>query len=122
MRNRKVNGEDIPLTGSQESALNMKEAEWANASITRSRPNKYEAANAEYVERGIILTGAKARGSSPKQALNAMAIKETHRGGPDASALADLHDKLEILKDAIEAATTQAELDLIDVADNVHWT
>ena len=93
---------------------------WPPILITKD--DLYRAANAEYVERGVILTGAKARGSSPKQALNATAIKEIHRGGPNASSLANLHDKLEVLKDAIEAAPTQAELDLIDVTDAAHWT
>ena len=111
----------IPSQADQDTWAVEYETYLADQQFDVSRLTKYESANAEYVERGIILTGAKARGSTPKQALNATAIKETQRGGPNAATLANLHDKLELLKDAIEAASDQAALDAIDVTDNSHW-
>lgn len=82
------------------------------------REEQYRAANTEYVKRGLALLGVKVRGSDPAAALTAAAVKETHRGGPNASPLAALHDKLDILKDAIEVSADPAS---IDVTDGMHW-
>lgn len=87
-----------------------------------AKDEKYIEANAEYVRRGLVLTGAKVRGSSAEQALTAIALKETQRGNPNAATLASLHDKLEALKDLIEAAVDQAALDAINVTDDAHWS
>ena len=119
MRYHNVNNERVAFTPAEEEARDTEEAIQAIKRIENVRQHKYELANKEYIKRGVILTGIKVRGSQPDQALTAMAVKVTHRGGPNASALANLHDKLDALKDLIEVAVDPVA---IDVADNVHWT
>tara|TARA_Y100000296_G_scaffold68192_1_gene81255 strand:+ start:405 stop:899 length:495 start_codon:yes stop_codon:yes gene_type:complete len=89
--------------------------------IDTVKEDKFIAANAEYVRRGLEATGIKVRGSDPEKALSDYAIKISHRGGPHANVLADLHDKLDTLKDSIEVATDLEALDAIDVIEGVHW-
>ena len=81
----------------------------------------YISANTEWLRRGGLLFNLKIRGSSAEQALTARTMKEVQRGGPNADAIATLHDNLDILKDLIEAAADQAALNSIDVVDEIHW-
>lgn len=89
-----------------------------NKPASAVKEQKYIEANAEYIKRGIILTGTKVRGSAPDQVLTAAAMKETQRGGAKAGPLATLHDRLDTLKDAIEIA---ADPSIINVTDNGYW-
>jgi hypothetical protein len=90
--------------------------------LNESREELYQAANTEWVTRSATLLNLKVRGSSPEQALTARTMREMQRGGPNANAIATMHDKLDTLKDLIEAAEDQAALDLINVFNNAHWT
>ncbi len=121
MRTRMRGGVAIPFTPAEEAARDAEEAQVALDMVEKKRVEKYEAANAEYVQRGVIVTGVKVRGSTPAEALSAMAIKIGHRGNPNADDLADLHDKLDILKDLIETAVDEPALDAIIVIDDSHW-
>jgi hypothetical protein len=89
--------------------------------LNESREELYQSANAEWVTRSATLLNLKVRGSSPEQALTARTMREVQRNGPNADAIATLHDKLDTLKDLIEAAVDQADLDIINVSDNTHW-
>ena len=104
-----------PVPEKSQAEIDQAVAEYATVP---ARKTKYVEANAEYIKRGVALTGVKVRGSSPTDALTVAAVKETHRGGPKANALATLHDKLDDLKDLIEAAADPAR---IDVTADAHW-
>jgi len=81
----------------------------------------YKVANAEYVKRGLALLEINPRGGNPEQTLGTAFMKETYRGGPKAASLANLHDKLEVLKNMIDAAQDKATIDNIDVTADRHW-
>jgi hypothetical protein len=115
-------GDDATFTAAEDAEWEAYEAVSALEALEERRGDKYAAANAEYVKRGVALTGAKIRGASAEQALTAVAMKETQRGGPNASPLAALHDKLDALKDLIEAAPDRVALNAIDVTAAGHWT
>lgn len=90
--------------------------------VGQQKDSMYIEANTEHHARLLTLTGVKVRGGSATEALLANSIKESHRNGPNANAIAALHDKLELLKDSIQGAVDQVGLDAIDVTTDGHWT
>lgn len=96
--------------------------------LTSSRERRYNEADVEYVKRSLIAAEAasvgsgKVRGGNPKDRLIAIGVKANAKGqNALKAALADVHDKLDALKDAIEVGD-QVYLDGLDVTDNVHWS
>ena len=116
----KGEGVKVPFTAEEEAEADAREATHRAGLVDGLRVLRYEEANAEYVRRGVALLGIKVRGSSPEQVLTLAVVKESYRGGPKAAPLAALHDKLEGLKDTIEAVD-KAALDVFDVTADAHW-
>ena len=112
----------VAKTVSYDQATNLADA------LAVGKIRKYQDADAEYVARsltaaeGVTPGLGKVRGSSPQDRLAALFVKANAAGNtPLANALAAVHEKLDTLKDAIEAAADATALDAIDVTANTHW-
>jgi len=97
-------------------------------SLVDERTNHYLAADVEYVRRsllaaeGVTVGLGKVRGGTPQARLIALSIKASNAGDvPLSNALAAVHDKLEALKDKIEAAATIRAIKAIDPSEDGHW-
>lgn len=115
---------DTDYTTAQIVARQAEEAAVEAARPQKWRERKYREADAEYVNRALaaIPGGNNLRQANPKDRLTALAMKMTRRNDPIADTLATVHDKLELLKDAIDnTPNTVGDVQAIDPIDDIHW-
>jgi|APSaa5957512535_1039671.scaffolds.fasta_scaffold100925_4 hypothetical protein len=124
-----VNGVDVQFTAAEEIQRDAEEANYPIKQFAKYKVAKFDAAEREYIGRSLVAAEGVTTGAgrvfgngSPKDKLAAISVKANARGNaPMAKALAGVHDKLETLQVTIDATTTQADLDTIDVTDNMYW-
>jgi hypothetical protein len=64
----------------------------------------------------------KVRGGTANERLTALSVKAAAQGQSDMIiALAEVHDKLEILQSEIEAAESSSALSTLNVSDDDYW-
>ncbi|MCK5133518.1 MAG: hypothetical protein KAR40_15365 [Candidatus Sabulitectum sp.] len=99
----------------------------AGAVLGEMREVLYNLADGEYLRRSLLAAegvkpgNGKVRGGRAKDRLTALSIKANARGNNALrNVLAGVHDKLDALKDIIEASD-QVALDSFDVTDGPYW-
>jgi len=124
-------GPEVVVIDAQEKTVTLRRAAISKttADVDAEREALYDAAVGEYVRRSLVAAetvsagAGKVRGGSASERLTALSVKAAARGQADMLvALANVHDKLEILQAEIEAAGLSSALAAFDVSDDKHWT
>ena len=123
-------GPEVVIIDAQEKTVILKRVAVSKTvdDVDIERNALYNEVAEEYVRRSLLAAetvtpgAGKVRGGTANERLTALSVKAAAQGQSDMIiALAEVHDKLEILQSEIEAAESSSALAALNVSDDDYW-